>query len=91
MKNELELVIRKLIIRSGQLNIQPQELSLDDHLVYQYQFDSLKMQILLMELEKELHISIPEDHYSLNYFHSIMGILLYIENGFFVPIDEQII
>jgi acyl carrier protein len=83
LNNELELVIRQLIIRAGQLNQQPHELSLDDHLVYQHNFDSLKIQVLLMELEKELEIAIPEDHYSLNYFHSIIGILMYIENGLY--------
>lgn len=78
--NDLKSKIKDAIILSGNLKLTPDKIEDDKHLVFDYAFDSLKYQVLIYNLEKSLNISIPHEDYKTGYFHSISGLIMYVQN-----------
>ena len=77
--NNLREEIIKAVIGAGNLKLKPEDIKDDKHFVYDYSFNSLSYQILVVNLEKSLNISIPSEDYQTGYFKSIMGLMMYLE------------
>ncbi|MCB1159351.1 MAG: hypothetical protein H7A25_06725 [Leptospiraceae bacterium] len=80
---ELYGIIRRAVTKAAAVGISESDLRPDKHLYYTYGIDSMSIQVLILELEKELEIQIPEDHYDTNYFSTIGSIYTYLLMGLY--------